>query len=138
MEYELLEFVRDWNQKWFYMYNHPPALSKHTRFAPRKKSQWLEKLTATEHAKILPFIKQIDTLKMSRVTGEIVVKSFITRWIQPMAQRVNFGFEYLEAIDLTRTTPEALPSKQVLILMRELLKGTNQIPKDVMWPFSAS
>lgn len=136
--YDLPDSVKEWNYKWFYMYNHPPVLAKHTGFAPRKRTQWLEKLTEAERLQIEPFIKQIDGLKTSGVTREIAVKSFITHRIQPLAQRVNYGFEYLGTKDPSRTKLEELSSRKVLAQMKELLKGVDCVPEDVMHPFCAS
>jgi hypothetical protein len=56
LEYDLLESVKEWNYGWFYMYNHPPSLAKHTGFAPRNRSQWLEKLNKAERVQIQPFL----------------------------------------------------------------------------------
>jgi hypothetical protein len=52
LEYDLPESVKEWNYGWFYMYNNPPSLAKHTGFAPRKRSQWLEKLNEAECVQI--------------------------------------------------------------------------------------
>jgi hypothetical protein len=98
------------------IYNHPPSLAKHTRFSPHKRSQWLEKLNEAEHVQIQLFLDQIDVLKLSGLTREFVVKSFISRRIQPLTQRVNYGFEYLGAKDPSRTSLEELSSRKILTL----------------------
>jgi hypothetical protein len=72
------------------------------------------------------------------LTEELVVKSFISHRIQPLVQRVNYGFEYLSAKDPSRTSLEELSSQKILTQMKDLLKGIDSIPEDVMPAFSSS
>lgn len=68
----------------------------------------------------------------------MVVKSFVSRQIQPLAQRVNYGFEYLGAKDPSKISSEELSSRKVLALMKELLKGIDSLLEDVMPTFSTT
>lgn len=119
LEYDLIEPVKDWANGWFYMENHPPILAKHTGFAPRKQSNWVDRLNETEIEQIQPLLSQLHGLKDSGLTGAEVLRSFTSRRIQPLMQHVNFGFEYLGLKDPSRMSSEELPAKEVLKHLRQ-------------------
>ena len=52
-----------------------------------------------EQRQLEPLLLRIENMKKARLTGGAVVRNFVSRRIQPLQQRVNFGFEYLGAND---------------------------------------
>ena len=71
-------------------------------------------LNAMEHEGIRPFIKQIQAMKDQGLSGVGVVASFIRRRIQPLQERIHYGFEYTGPEDPARVTADELTEGEVL------------------------
>lgn len=58
-------------------------------------------MTLEEFEVIRPLIAQIGVRRKNGLSGEGVAVSWIRRHIQPLQQRINYGFEYIEPEDLS-------------------------------------
>jgi hypothetical protein len=93
---------------------HPP-LEVHSNAAPIPNMLWdREILSATEIEGIRPFLNQIKLMKDQGLSGVGVVVSFIRRRVQPLKDRVHYGFEYTGCQDPTRVTSNEFSEGEVL------------------------
>jgi hypothetical protein len=86
--------VKDWRVDWFYAENVLLALAVHTNAGPSVNNHWeKEALTLSEIERIKPFLKEIKALKIRGLSGVGIVTSFIRSRVQPLQERVHYGFE---------------------------------------------
>ena len=84
-------------------------------FIPEKRTSWSEK---PEHLEQIPEI--FGMIPWKKLDGPSVVRSFISRWIQPCQRRVHPGYKYQGSADPTRTRQEALDKIKVKARIGEL------------------
>ena len=53
-------------------------------------------------------------MKDQGLSGVGVVVNFIRRWVQPLQERIHYGFEYTVLEDPTRVTTDELTEGEVL------------------------
>jgi hypothetical protein len=106
-----------------------PPLEVHSNAAPMPNARWnKEVLSATEIEGILPFLTQIRAKKDQGLSGVGVVASFIRRRVQPLKERVHYGFEYTKYQDPTPVTPDELSEDEVLERLQDVLGVVSVIP----------
>ena len=71
-------------------------------------------MSMTELDGIRPFLKQLSAMKDQGQNGVGVVASFIRRRVQPLQERVHYGFENTGPQDPARVTTEELTEDEVL------------------------
>ena len=85
-------------------------------------------LNATEHEGIHPFIKQIQAMKDQGLSGVGGVASFIRHRVQPLQERIHYGFEYTGPEDPTRVTTNELTEGEVMERIQNMLASVQVIP----------
>ena len=78
-------------------------------------------MNATELEGIRPFLKQLTPMKDQGLNGVGVVTSFIRHRVQPLQERVHYGFEYIRPNDPTRVTTDELIENEVLERIQDIL-----------------
>ena len=78
-------------------------------------------LSATELEGIRPFLKQIRAMKDQGLSGVRVVASFIRRRVQPLQERIHYGFEYTSPEDPAQVTADELTEGEVLERIQNVL-----------------
>ena len=107
--------MKNWRAKWFYVGNMYPLLDTHSNTAPVPSACWeKEPMNTVEHEGIQPFLKQLSVMRDQGLNGIGIVTSFIRRWVQPLQERVHYGFEYTESQDPARVTTDELSEEEVL------------------------
>ena len=71
-------------------------------------------MNAMELEGICPFLKQLSAMKDQGLNGVGVVTSFIRRRVQPLQERVHYGFEYIRLKDPAWVTADELSENEVL------------------------
>jgi hypothetical protein len=121
--------VKDWRAEWFYAENVLPALAVHSNARPSANNHWnKEALTPSETEKIRSFLKEIKALKIRGLSGVGIVASFIRCWVQPLRERVHYGFEYVGVEYPTRMSKDELSEEEILGRMQKILKDVSCIP----------
>lgn len=111
------------------MGNMQPPLETHSTVAPIPTTAWEEDtLTIAEYEKIRQFVKQIGRLKDDGLSRVGVAASFIRRRIQPLQDRLHYGFEYIGPEDTTRQATEELPDNVVHYQVQNILKLVEKMP----------
>lgn len=114
---------------WFYAGNMLPALAVHNNSPPVPNDRWeKDVLTPEEKEKIHPFLDQIAAMKLRGLNGVSVIASFIRRRVQPLRERVNYGFEYTGLDDPTQMSRDKLFEDEVLERIHGILKGVTVLP----------
>ena len=67
------------------------------------------------------FLKQLSTMKDQGINGVGVVTSFIRLRVQPLQERVHYGFEYIRPNDPTQVTTNELIEDEVLERIQDIL-----------------
>jgi hypothetical protein len=67
-------------------------------------------------------------MKDQGLSGVGVVASFIRRQVQPLKDRVHYGFEYTGCQDPTRVTSNELSEGEVLERLQDILGVVSVIP----------
>ena len=89
---------------------------------PVPNNHWdKETLSVTELEGIRPFLKQIRAMKDQGLSGVGVVASFIRRRVQPLEERIHYGFEYTGPEDPARVTTNELMKDEVLERIQNVL-----------------
>jgi hypothetical protein len=128
-DYTLVDSVKDWRAKWFYAKNVLRALSVHNNARPSANNGWeKETLTPSETEKIKPFLKEIKALKIRGLSGMGIIASFIRRRVQPLRERVHYGFEYIGVEDPTWMSKDELSKEEILGRIQNILKDVGCIP----------
>jgi len=86
--------VKNWAEKWFYISKPAPYFSHDLSALPTPLSIWKNKLFAAETAALKPVLARVKVLQQLSLTGNCIVASFLRRRVQPLMQRVHYGFEY--------------------------------------------
>ena len=95
-----------------------------------KKPSWNSRGDGVDQVNFL--LGEIERLKADhRITGASVIVHWILRRIQPLQQRVHFGFQYSEEEDPTRYTRDKISEAEVKDRVARLLKN-------VVWQLSLS
>ena len=71
-------------------------------------------MNAAEYEAIRAHTAQIAVLRRKGFTGEGVAASWIRRWVQPLQQRINYGFEYSGAEDPAWVMKEQMSDIELL------------------------
>ena len=87
-----------------------------------------ETLSAMELKGIHPFLKQIRAMKDQGLSGVGVVASFIRHRIQPLQERIHYGFEYTGPKDPSLVTADELMEGEVLERIQNVLTSVQVIP----------
>jgi len=104
-------------------------LEVHSDTVPVPNNHWdKETLSATELEGICPFLKQIRAMKDQGLSGVGVVASFIRRRIQPLQERIHYGFKYTGLEDPARVTIDELTEGEVLERIQNVLVSVQVIP----------
>ena len=99
-------------------------LEIHSNAALVPNARWeKEPMSMTELDGIRPFLKQLSAMKDQGQNGVGVVASFIRRRVQPLQERVHYGFEYTEPQDPARVTTEELTEDEVLERIQDILQA---------------
>ena len=66
------------------------------------------------------------------MTGNGIVASFLRRRVQPLMQRVHFGFEYTGSLDPSRLILDAELSEEIILeRLGQILSGVSVMPAHV-------
>ena len=77
---------------------------------------------------ICPFLKQIRAMKDQGLSGVGVVASFIRHRVQPLQERIHYGFEYTGPEDPAQVTADELMEGEVLERIQNVLASIQVIP----------
>jgi len=92
-----------------------PPLEVHSNAASVPNARWeKEPMNAMELEGIRLFLKQLSDIKDQGLNGVGIVASFIRRRVQPLQERVHYGFEYIGPKDPARVTTDELIEDEVL------------------------
>ena len=101
LHYTLVDSVKNWRAEWFYAGNMLPPLEIHSNAAPVPNARWKkEPMSVMEREGICSFLKQLSAMKDQGLNKVGVVASFIRHQVQPLEERVHYGFEYAMPQDL--------------------------------------
>ena len=90
-------------------------LEVHSDTVPVPNNRWdKETLSTTELEGIRPFLKQIRAMKDQGLSGVGVVASFIRCRLQPLQERIHYGFKYTSLEDLAHVPTDELMEGEVL------------------------
>ena len=104
-------------------------LEVHSDTVPVPNNHWdKETLSVTELEGIRPFLKQIRAMKDQGLSGVGVVASFIRCRIQPLQERIQYGFKYTSLEDLARVPTDELMEGEVLERNQNMLVSVHVIP----------
>ena len=96
---------------------------------PVPNNHWdKETLSVTELEGIRPFLKQIRAMKDQGLSGVGVVANFIRRRIQPLQERIHYGFKYTGLEDPAWVTADELTEGEVLKRIQNVLVSVQTIP----------
>ena len=87
-----------------------------------------ETLSAMKLEGIHPFLKQIRAMKDQGLSGVGVVASFIRRRVQPLQERIHYGFKYIRLEDPAWVTTDELMEGEVLERIQNVLVSVQVIP----------
>ena len=93
---------------------------------------WKDKLSAAETATLKPVLARVKVLQQLSLTGNCIVASFLRRRVQPLMQRVHFGFEYTGSSDPSRLILDVELSEEVILeRLGWILSGVSVMPARV-------
>ena len=93
---------------------------------------WKDKLSSAELKELKPLLARISLLKQASLTGNGIVASFLRRRVQPLMQRVHFGFGYTSSSDPSRLILDAKLSEEVVLeWLGRILSGVSMMPAHV-------
>ena len=122
LHYTLVDSVKNWRAEWFYVGNMWLPLEVHSNTAPVPNARWeKEPMNAMELEGIRLFLKQLSDIKDQGLNGVGIVASFIRRRVQPLQERVHYGFEYIGPKDPARVTTDELIENEVLERIQDIL-----------------
>ena len=122
LHYTLVDSVKNWRAEWFYVENMWPPLEVHSNAAPMPNTRWKKgPMNAMELEGIRLFLKQLSDIKDQGLNGVGIVASFIRRRVQPLQERVHYGFEYIGPKDPARVTTDELIENEVLERIQDIL-----------------
>ena len=76
-----------------------------------------------------PLLTRISLLKQASLTSNGIVASFLHRRVQPLMQRVHFGFEYTGSLDPSRLILDAELSEEIILeWLGWILSGVSVMP----------
>jgi len=128
----LSDSVRDWAEKWFYVPKPVPSFSSDLSLTPTSLPIWKDKLSLVELMALKPLLTRISLLKQASLTGNGIVASFLRRQVQPLMQRVHFGFEYTGSPDPSRLILDAELSEEIVLeRLGRILSGVSVMPARV-------
>ena len=79
-----------------------------------------------------PLLTRISLLKQASLTGNGIVASFLHRRVQPLMQRVHFGFEYTGSPDPSRLILDVELSEEIVLeQLGRILSGVSVMPARV-------
>ncbi|RLN42142.1 retrotransposon protein, putative, unclassified [Panicum miliaceum] len=128
IEYSLPTNHSGWRSLWFYIGNHPLALSERTPGKAVWRPEWNEKLNPNQLLQVNKLLELISKQKESGVTGVSVMASMYKRRTMPLQKRCRYGFEYLGSNDPSRLSAKILPSQMALDRVRRVLLDANTVP----------
>ena len=77
-------------------------------------------------------LARVVVLKQASLTGNCIVVSFLRRQVQPLMQRVHYGFEYTGPSDSSRLVLDVeLPEEVILERLGHILCGVSMMPARV-------
>jgi len=119
--------VIDQKDFWFHNENQAPALSPRSTGAPIPKASWNSRGGNLDHVNYL--LCEIDLLKKKRnLSGASVVANWMCRRIQPLQQRVHFGYQYVGEEDPTRYTRDKISQADATCRVNRVLEGVVGVP----------
>ncbi|CAD6268891.1 unnamed protein product [Miscanthus lutarioriparius] len=118
--------VKDWAKKWFDVPKPAPSFSSDLSVTPSSLPIWKDKLSAAETAALKPVLTRVKVLQQLSLTGNCIVASFLRHRVQPLMQRVHYGFEYTGPSDPSRLVADAeLTEETILERLGRILGGVS-------------
>ena len=97
---------------WFHVGNFESPLPERVPGAPQVQENWPSIGPSGKQVECI--LKAISSWKNKGVTGDHVVFSFVSRWVQPLQHRKHPAFRYEGTKDPTRMSPEAMAQSEVI------------------------
>ena len=105
------------NTMWFYMKQSDPAIQCDVDQIPENQRSWSEKLNSADMEQVKELLELMRGMKMS---GVVVVVTFILRRVQPCKERAHAGFDFKGDNDGTWEKTKNLTKEVVLHWAAEL------------------
>ena len=102
----------EWKSFWFHVGNFESPLPERVAGAPQVQASWSSAGPGGKQVECI--LRAISNFKNKGVTGDHVVFSFVSRWIQPLQHRKHPAFRYEGTKDPTRLSPEAKAHSEVV------------------------
>jgi hypothetical protein len=118
----LKDSVKDWQQEWFIIGNHPPALPPRTGHAPVPADSWKEGPKAEAREQVEELMGMIAVLRNQRLTGPAIMLDFCKKLIQPIKNRIHPVYEYTGLENPTRAATRVVPEDEYWGRVESLVK----------------
>jgi hypothetical protein len=113
ISYKLPTSLLGWRERWFYIGNHKPSPPERTDGALWITTEWSKPCQdESQIPKLLGIIKKQSD---ARVTGVMVMYSWIGRRIQPLQKRSRFGFKHLGVLDPSRFSADPIQKSDAIL-----------------------
>jgi hypothetical protein len=94
LSYKLIDPNQDWKDKWFYVTNHHPELSKPSGKQSKHRAWWNTESTMQKVIQLPELLQKIKALREAGLRAEHVAFSFMKRRVQPLMARDTLGYQY--------------------------------------------
>jgi len=125
LAYDLAGKEAEWKSFWFHVGNFKSPLPERVAGAPQVQQNWSS--TEPGGKQVECILHVIANFKNKGVTGDHVVFSFVSHWIQPLQRRKHPAFRYEGTKDPTRLSPEAMAHSEVIRRCCQVLDITNTL-----------
>jgi len=101
-----------WYKKWFYISEELNSATFYdVWYQPEKRVSWTDRPEYNGQMEEL-----MNLIQWPRLDGPAVVRSFISRRIQPCQRRVHYGYKYQGNVDTSRMKKESLEVNELFNL----------------------
>jgi hypothetical protein len=120
IDMDLLNNTAGWRSEEFYIADQQPVLPKRTRHKPEKIPEWDLQLTSRELGDVKELLPLVRDLKGKGLTGGSVARSFCSRLIQSIKDRVHPAYEYWGQSDPIREVNRKVPQEEMVARVSQL------------------
>jgi hypothetical protein len=129
IETNLLDSTAGWRSEWFYIADQIPGLSRRTGHKPVKINEWDLGLPTHDLEDLQGVLELVSDMKKRGVTGEVVVRSFCRRMIQPIKDSVHPAYEYCGQSDPTCEVNRKISREEMAARVSQMYSGKVKVKK---------